>query len=102
MKAAPSGLRMIGRDGPFRVNSRASGKDGDVPLRHYGCPNYDVCLNLAAALNWESFTCRGCTGQVSEALCWQAHQAQKKDAVAGRICDIPDIPSFVCRKGKVA
>jgi len=93
---------MMGRVGPFRVNHRASDKAEGAPLRHYGCVNYNVCLNLAAALNWEGFTCRGCCGQVSEALCWQAHQAQKKDAIASRLCDIPEIASFDCRKGKVA
>ena len=92
---------MIGRVGPFRVSDSSSG-DEAAPLRHYGCSNYTICLNLAAALNWDSFTCRGCCGQVSEALCWQARQAQRKDAVAGRICEIPEIPSVDCRKGKVA
>lgn len=93
---------MIGEEGPFRVCPAASNSDEKPPLRHYNCEHYTACLNLAAALNWDSFTCDGCSGQVSQALCWQARQAQKKDAVAGRLCQLPEITSFDSGKGKVA
>jgi hypothetical protein len=90
---------VIGSPGPFQVieNQGASGVDGplDPPRRRYSCPNYPTCLDLAAALNWDNFTCRGCCGQIEEALFWRAHQAMKHDTVVRRICDLPDL-QFHC------
>ena len=34
--------------------------DIDEDFRWYDCILYDQCLNVAAAGNWESFTCRDC------------------------------------------
>jgi hypothetical protein len=86
---------MKGKPGPFQARHLLSVTDADTsanpPERQYDCKNYDTCLNLAAALNWESFTCDGCTGDVDESLCWRAHQAEKKDKLIGRICDLPEL-----------
>ena len=49
---------------------------------------------MAAALNWDSFTCRGCCGEVNRSLLWQAHQAMKKDGIGKLICDIPCIEAI--------
>jgi hypothetical protein len=51
----------------------------EPPLRRYECQNYDGCLDLAAALNWTSFTCTGCDGSIDPHL---AHRAQLKAAQA--------------------
>ena len=92
----------IGKPGPFQVieaqgpEERSSGSL-DVPIpsprRRYSCSNYETCLNLACALNWDSFTCRGCSGQISNALLWRAHGARKKDKVARSLTAVPSIVS---------
>jgi len=63
----------------------------EPPERRYGCSNYDSCLDLAAALNWESFTCKSCSGTINEKLYWRAHQATRKDSVAKALCDLPPL-----------
>lgn len=59
------------------------------PLRKLECNHYDTCLNLAAALNWESFSCEGCCGSINESLRWRAGQNTRRDAVAKAICGSP-------------
>lgn len=54
--------------------------------RQYGCSNYETCLNIAAALNWETFTCGRCSGSINQQLVWQAHQARRRDGVARALC----------------
>lgn len=66
------------------------------PRRRYECPNYTTCLSLAAALNWDSFTCRGCDGSINEQLLWQAHVASRRDTIAQRICFMPKIRPVEC------
>lgn len=86
---------MIGKPGPFQVIKSEGITPGDTPTepprRRYSCPNYEACLSIGCALNWESFTCRGCSGDVNETLLWRAHQEMKKDRVANRICEVPDL-----------
>ena len=86
---------MIGKPGPFQIiESDGSGvveQPIAPPRRRYSCPRYSTCLDLAAALNWDSYTCRGCSGFIDETLLWRARQAQKNDAVAGQLCEIPEI-----------
>jgi hypothetical protein len=57
----------------------------EVPRRRYECGNYEVCLSLAASLNWESFTCRGCSGETNENLLWRARLTARKDSVAAKL-----------------
>ena len=89
---------MIGKPGPFQiVESEGCGQvDNPIaaPRRRYFCLNYSTCLNLAAALNWDNFTCRGCCEDVNQALLWRARQAQKKDNVASKLCCIPEIKAY--------
>lgn len=86
---------MIGKPGPFQIIESEGCGLVDAPMtpprRRYSCAHYATCLDLAAALNWDNFTCRGCCGEVEESLYWRAHQASKKDNVARSICDLPDI-----------
>ena len=81
------------KPGPFKIIEHDGNGNLQAPIappiRRYDCPHYSVCLNLSAALDWDSFTCRGCIGQVDQALYWRARQAQKQDNVADRICEIP-------------
>lgn len=80
---------MIGKPGPFQVVECEG--DGNVdramsaPRRRYSCPNYQNCLEIGAALNWDNFTCRGCSAEVNESLVWQAYHARKTDAVASKL-----------------
>lgn len=85
----------IGSPGPFPIieNEGRGNVDSPVsaPRRRYSCSHYESCLNLAAALNWDNFTCRGCSGNIEPALLWRAHQALRRDGIAERICSIPEI-----------
>lgn len=82
--------------GPFQIIDTRASLPGDAPVtpprRRYECSNYETCLNLAAALNWDNFTCRGCSGEVDESLLWRARQAFKRDAIVKALCDVPEIP----------
>jgi hypothetical protein len=98
----------IGSPGPFEVrfddlsqeesvqtsSDYSAAHDSGTPRRRYDCASYDRCLELAAALNWESFTCRGCSGQVNDALLWRAGQAIRRDSVAKAICSAPKISTL--------
>lgn len=58
----------------------------DAVERRMECSHYEECLNLAAALDWDSFTCAGCNGEINESLLWRAGQSTKRDAIAQAIC----------------
>ena len=79
--------------GPFQVIDtcihEGSIRPEEAPKRKFQCKNYETCLNVAAALNWDNFTCRGCEGEVNEHLLWQARHAQRADTIAKRVCEIP-------------
>ena len=63
----------------------------EPPLRIYECNNYETCLDLAASLNWENFTCKGCDRNINKNLFWLARQNQRKDGVARALCQLPPI-----------
>jgi predicted Fe-S protein YdhL (DUF1289 family) len=97
-----------GTPGPFEVRLEphlhaqpsdqplsASIESDHPPRRRYECGQYDECLKLAAALNWDSFTCRGCSGEINETLVWRARQSTKKDSVAKAICTFAPVQKFV-------
>ena len=83
---------MIGKPGPFQIiETDDINHPQQAPRRRFSCSNYDSCLALAAALNWDNFTCRGCSSEICEALQWRARQMTKKDAVVQMICkNIPE------------
>lgn len=91
---------MIGKPGPFEILGCCDGFSEETkpepPRRRYECSSYKTCLELAAALDWENFTCRGCCGAVNESLLWRAHQARKKDQIASSICD--SLPEIGCHE----
>lgn len=77
----------------------------DPPRRRYSCPNYNTCLSVACALNWDSFTCRGCSGEVNEPICWRAHQSLRRDGVANTLCDLPHLKyleGFLQTRGNIS
>lgn len=87
---------MLGKPGPFQIIESEGCGNVDAPIsaprRRYECHHYPTCLDLAAALNWDSFTCRGCSEEIDQSLLWRAKQAEKRDSVARSLCDIPGIP----------
>jgi hypothetical protein len=86
---------MIGKPGPFQIIESEGKGIVDLPIapprRRYSCPHYNCCLDLAAALNWDNFTCRGCSGEIDESLYWRAHQASKRDSVVRTLCELPEL-----------
>ena len=66
-----------------------SGCEERYLVRELDCKNYQTCLNLAAALNWDSFTCESCEGDINESLKWRAIHSTRKDALANALC--PDV-----------
>jgi hypothetical protein len=72
------------------------------PERRYDCSNYESCLKVAAALNWESFTCASCCGQIDENLQWRSCLNTRKDAVAKAICGRPHLLSHAVSKASPA
>lgn len=83
----------LGKPGPFQIidveDVHESNSPIPAPKRRYSCPNYEKCLNMAAALNWDNFTCRGCSGEVDTALLWRARQAVKNEKDLKKILSIP-------------
>ncbi|MFN8390666.1 MAG: hypothetical protein U0136_10285 [Bdellovibrionota bacterium] len=63
----------------------------EPPERSYDCKNYETCLSLAAALNWSSFTCTGCSGCVNEQLLWRAHHSVRNNPSLSTLCDLPNL-----------
>ena len=61
--------------------------------RNYDCSNYATCLGVAAALDWSSFSCYGCSGRADSRLLWRAHSALKKNKDLCSVCNLPK-PGF--------
>ena len=61
------------------------------PERNYECDNYETCLGLAAALNWKSFTCSGCCGEVNQQLLWRAHHQVRNNPALSKLCSLPTL-----------
>ncbi len=84
--------------GPFPVildNAPPSVKR-TPPKRNYSCENYEGCLSLCAALNWESFSCLGCNGEPDANLVWEAQLKRKDDLLARKF--LREAPSAVAEK----
>ena len=84
------------QSGPFQIIDMDCRGSADAPIspprRRYSCQHYDTCLDLAAALNWDNYTCRGCSGSIDQKLLWRARQEIRKDKFVRAICsDMPDI-----------
>lgn len=61
------------------------------PCREFDCANYESCLSLAAALDWDSFSCANCNGRMNSQLLWRAHHRLKFDDELARLCDLPPL-----------
>ena len=74
--------------GPFKVRKAPLAVNDDLPIedRCYDCKNYDLCLNLAAALDWQGFCCTGCDKTVDQKLISQALNIKKHDQVVRELC----------------
>jgi hypothetical protein len=72
-----------------------SGRPWRCPERNYSCSNYETCLGVAAALDWESFTCCGCEGSVDSVLVWKAHRAVRHDRRWASLLTLPERSDFV-------
>lgn len=81
------GLRLLQRGNP----QPAIDPDGEIapPARNYDCAHYDTCLDLAAALDWRSFTCKGCCGEYDQQLLWRAQHVLRKNPALAKILSLP-------------
>ena len=68
-------------------------KPSEPVIREFDCPQYDTCLSLTAALNWESFSCADCCGELNEQLLWRAHQNCRRDKSLAGLCQLPELKS---------
>jgi len=97
------GNRAPFKPGPFQIVESEGTGNVDAPIapprRRHQCPNYSKCLSLAAALNWDNFTCRGCSAEINQSLLWRAHQAKRRDKVVRELCDLPEITSLSSESG---
>ena len=85
----------FGKPGPFQIIENESlDSPCEAPKRRHLCSHYETCLNLAAAFNWDNFTCRGCSGEINQTLLWRAHQEMRKDKIIRKIC--PNLPEPGC------
>mgnify|MGYP006988479218 FL=1 len=63
--------------------------------RNFDCNHYETCLGLAAALNWDSFTCTACSRKINPQLVWRAHQNVRQEKSKNEICGRPEIKKHV-------
>jgi hypothetical protein len=80
---------MVKDRGPFPVILDNSPPSKNPPRRNHSCPNYEGCLSLAAALDWQSFSCLGCAGDPDVTLVWRAQLKRKDDPLASRFLREP-------------
>ena len=94
---------LASRSGPFRVmeDDLIATVQESSERRSYECDHYISCLNLAAALDWDSFTCQGCKGEFDQALLWQARSAIRKDQLMQEVCELPPACFFERRAESV-
>ena len=45
--------------------------------RIHSCIYYQTCLEIAATLDWDDFSCRNCTGSINQAILVQAEERVK-------------------------
>lgn len=64
-------------------------ESSNLPVRNYDCQNYGTCLGLAAALDWSSFSCKGCSGEVDNRLLWRAHHRVRQNKALQSLCNLP-------------
>lgn len=65
--------------------------DLESVFRDFECESYDLCLCLAAALDWSSFTCHGCCKVPNRQLVWRASQCVKRDKSLAKFVKLPKL-----------
>ena len=63
--------------------------DEDGPFRNFECDNYNKCLSLAAALDWNSFTCEGCSCEINQQLIWRARHRLRSEPQLAKVFNLP-------------
>ncbi len=71
------------------TSTSSSAETSNLPVRNYDCKNYGTCLGLAAALDWSSFSCKGCSGNVDNRLLWRAHHRVRQNKALQSLCNLP-------------
>jgi hypothetical protein len=85
----------LGKPGPFQIIDIDDAKEAACPVaapkRRYSCSNYNSCLNIAGALDWDNFTCRGCNGEIEPSTLWRARQAARNEQGMKKLFSFPEI-----------
>ncbi|MDZ4786420.1 MAG: hypothetical protein SGJ02_10130 [bacterium] len=96
---------MIGKPGPFQIvegdNSGCLDAPMTPPRRRYLCQNYTKCLDVAGALNWDNFTCRGCSGETDQTLLWRAKNSLRKEHEMQKVFHLPEIEALTTDTDKI-
>jgi hypothetical protein len=87
--AAARPTRQLLEQGPVQI--AVYDHSSPIPVREVSCSNYQECLNIAACLNWLSFSCENCTGEVAPHLRWQARIERRRDPVCQALMPAPVI-----------
>ena len=82
------------KNGPFELDESEDESELYLEFRNYECDCYKTCLGIAAGLNWDDFSCRGCCGEVDQSLLWQVRQEQRKDGLVKKLCSVPGAACF--------
>jgi hypothetical protein len=69
--------------GPFQIINIHSCSSTD---RNLECRNYETCLGIAAAFNWESFSCKQCIGEIDPHISWRVRHIIKRDSLGKFLC----------------
>lgn len=88
----PGPFEMLYDQDGFSINY-VTANESNPEFRCFSCPNYNSCLNIVAALDWEGFTCFGCNGEINQNLLWRAEGECCKDKTLQTICQLPDLKS---------
>jgi hypothetical protein len=83
------------KNGPFAILEEKGDGEVSAPvfpaLRHYDCPNYETCLSIAIAQDWDNFGCNGCVGTPRDSLIWKSHVANRRNKVNETLSKLPEI-----------
>jgi len=86
--AAPKKARSL-EAGPIQI--AVYDNASPIPVREVSCPNYQECLNIAACLNWLSFSCEDCTREIAPHLRWRARIERRRDPICQALMPPPMI-----------
>ena len=87
--AATRPVKQSLKQGPLQI--AVYDNSSPIPVREISCCHYQECLNIAACLNWLSFSCESCTGEVAPHLRWRARIERRRDPVCQALMPAPFI-----------